>query len=314
MIDGALEIGKGVWDLAKFIECYNPVSFHAWTGQDCHDTRTKTYDVLTKIASTFTDLTKFKAAIGGAYSGIGSYFNETIGLDNQARYNQGKAIFNVASFFVGIGEANAVLKGQTTLAAVVKATLKSYANLPKTLVKLAVRGTKKAATGSLKGLVYIAEKTGSKTFSLYINLNVEIRLADLTAKNVLTEIKWLEGQGSIVEKLNNVSYIDKAGKAKTANLEIVKDSKNNYGFREVVLKGAWDLNTAFKNTEFKKIYEALKNGDVKRVYGRIFNLEEEALIHFYQGESYYKFNKALVEGSTLDDIITIEIQLNNTLD
>jgi|GEM_PF-4971434 len=53
-----------------------------------------------------------------------------------------------------------------------------------------------------------------------------------------------------------------------------------------------------KNTDFRKIYEELSNGTKERVYSKIFNLEEEALIRFYQEGSYYNFNQALISKSS----------------
>tara|TARA_A100000171_G_scaffold44060_1_gene46570 strand:- start:1577 stop:3490 length:1914 start_codon:yes stop_codon:yes gene_type:complete len=41
-----------------------------------------------------------------------NYIDETLSLSSQGMYNQGKLIFDVATLFIGIGEINAILKGQ----------------------------------------------------------------------------------------------------------------------------------------------------------------------------------------------------------
>lgn len=95
--------------------------------------------------------------------------------------------------------------------------------------------------------------------------------------------------------------------------ELIKTKSGQFWLREI-LENNHELLIALKNDDFKKVYEALKNGEIKRVYSKVFNLEEEALVRFYQGESYYKFNKSLIEGSKLEEVITIEKLLNQTLD
>ncbi|GAA3523314.1 hypothetical protein GCM10022393_42680 [Aquimarina addita] len=77
--------------------------------------------------------------IGKAFS---TYLDETIALTLQARYNQGKLIFEVVSFFFGVGEAKAFL----TTGKITSKTLTSIKNLPKAYAKF-IEGLK--VTGEL---------------------------------------------------------------------------------------------------------------------------------------------------------------------
>lgn len=58
----------------------------------------------------------------------------------------------------------------------------------------------------------------------------------------------------------------------------------------------------------------MNNGTKARVYSEIFNLEEEALIRFYQEGSYYNFNQTLIRKSSSEDVLAIETMLNKALD
>jgi len=98
----------------------------------------------------------------------------------------------------------------------------------------------------------------------------------------------------------------------------------SFDFNGVELMNVWkglrggqvesSLSKMLKNADFRKIYEGLNSGTIERVYSKIFNIEEEALIRFYQEGSYYNFNQALIGKASSEDILTIEMMLNKTLD
>lgn len=96
--------------------------------------------------------------------------------------------------------------------------------------------------------------------------------------------------------------------------EFIDVESNLPGSKKSISNQSDDLSNALKYPDFQKIYVALSKGEIKRVYSNIFSIEEEAFIRFYQGEAYYKFNKALIENSISKEIISIEKQLNKTLD
>ncbi|SER77379.1 hypothetical protein, partial [Flavobacterium frigoris] len=112
--DGLIETAVGVFDIYKFTTCLDIRNYRAWT-RECFETREKAFAIIKIAYTTFTDLEKFTNATSGIWTGIKAYGVETGGFDNQARYNHGKIIFNVASLFIGVGEAKAILKGEKTL-------------------------------------------------------------------------------------------------------------------------------------------------------------------------------------------------------
>nr|WP_315238662.1 hypothetical protein [uncultured Flavobacterium sp.] len=95
-------------------------------------------------------------------------------------------------------------------------------------------------------------------------------------------------------------------------LEDLELHPEKYGLKGTEIDAT--LSIMLKNADFKKIYENLSNGNITRVYSKIFSIEEEALIRFYQEGSYYNFNQALINKTASQDILTIEKMLNKTLD
>ncbi len=156
-----------------------------------------------------------------AFEGIGTSFNEylieTCAISNQARYNQGKLIFNIAGLFIGVTEANALIKGETTLLKVVQASLKSYAAIPKSVAKLMQRA-------SNSGLAYVALKTGNKSAYLAYKLaNTEVTLAEFTIDKAFDAAKLINTtDGVVLEILENVPYIDEFGNKIITNFDVVE--------------------------------------------------------------------------------------------
>jgi len=226
IVDGLIETADGVLDIAKFLDCYNPVSFRAWT-DGCVDTRDKTYNALKQMYLVISDKDKLNEAYNAVKGKLGEYIDETTAVDNQARYNHGKIVFNVASLFIGVGEAKALLNGEKTLALVLKEGLSAYATIPETILKL----TQKAGR---EGIAYIALKTGNKGAYLGYKLaNTEIKLADVTAQQVFANIEWATKNGVVLEKIENITFVEKAGTQKTGILEIVKQEDGKLGVRVI---------------------------------------------------------------------------------
>ena len=273
IVDGLIETADGVLDIVKFLDCYNPTSFRAWT-DECVDTRDKTYNALKQMYLVISDKDKLNEAYDAVKGKLGEYIDETTAVDNQARYNHGKIVFNVASLFIGVGEAKALLNGEKTLALVLKEGLSAYATIPETILKL----TQKAGR---EGIAYIALKTGNKGAYLGYKLaNTEIKLADVTAQQVFANIEWATKNGVVLEKIENVSFVDKAGTQKTGVLEIVKQEDGKLGVRVV------DEIRIFKNIpydDFIKTFTA-----TEEQYKKAYQLwGEEKWDELYQ---YFKTN------------------------
>ena len=273
IVDGLIETADGVLDIVKFLDCYNPTSFRAWT-DECVDTRDKTYNALKQMYLVISNKDKLNEAYDAVKGKLGEYIDETTAVDNQARYNHGKIVFNVASLFIGVGEAKALLNGEKTLALVLKEGLSAYATIPETILKL----TQKAGR---EGIAYIALKTGNKGAYLGYKLaNTEIKLADVTAQQVFANIEWATKNGVVLEKIENVSFVDKAGTQKTGVLEIVKQEDGKLGVRVV------DEIRIFKNIpydDFIKTFTA-----TEEQYKKAYQLwGEEKWDELYQ---YFKTN------------------------
>lgn len=257
VIDGALEMGKGVYDIATFIKCIDPTSVDFWLKKSCFDLRTKTGKVIGEL----TDLLADSVLLNKAFEGIGTSFNEylseTVAISNQARYNQGKLIFNIASLFFGVGEANAIVKGETTLLKVVQASLKSYAAIPKSIAKLMQRA-------SNSGLAYVALKTGNKgAYLAYKLANSEVKLAEFTVNNVFIAAKTIATtEGTVVlETLDNIPYLDVFGNIKNTTFTVVEKDADVF----VHVQGTGNL---FDLSVFKNLTARIPGGANKTNIGK----------------------------------------------
>lgn len=106
-----------------------------------------------------------------------------------------------------------------------KEGLSAYAAIPETILKLAQKAGR-------EGIAYIALKTGNKGAYLGYKLaNTEIKLADVTAQQVFENIEWATKNGVVLEKIENVKYIDQAGKEQSGVLELVKQEDGKLGIK-----------------------------------------------------------------------------------
>jgi hypothetical protein len=108
---------------------------------------------------------------------------------------------------------------------VLKEGLSAYAALPKSILKLTQRVGR-------EGVAYIALKSGNKGAYLGYKLaNAEIKLADVTAQQVFANIEWATKNGIILEKIEDVKYLDQAGKEFKGTLELVKQEDGKLGVK-----------------------------------------------------------------------------------
>ncbi|WP_168796365.1 fibronectin type III domain-containing protein [Flagellimonas onchidii] len=155
-IDGAWEIAEMGYGIAEVSGAWNPLHpvFHTQTGMDI---RQKTMDVLAmlkKLIDADDSLERIKTLVKNE---VEKYIDETLSLDAQGRYNQGKLIFEVASAFFGIAEAKALLKtGKLT-----SNLLQGLASIPERIKVFIKKGVLKIEKSSGKiGVILDATKLG----------------------------------------------------------------------------------------------------------------------------------------------------------
>ena len=234
--DGLIETVVGVFQLANFASCWDFTNVNFFSS-DCAQTRDKTIKVLQLVYSTFSDYNQFSTATSGAWSGIKGYADETTKLDNQARYNQGKIVFNVASLFIGAGEAKAILKGETALTAVLKESLLAYKNLPKSISKLVLN--------SSKNVKAVLQKTGAE-FYLFYKLNATELKFGSVLNGTFKADNWIT-TGNKLETIENCVYLGKDGKIVTGTIEVIeKDGVVGVRFLE-------ELDNAVDDVLFEKL-------------------------------------------------------------
>ena len=209
--DGLIETGVGIFQIASFADCWNFTKLDFFTGR-CAEVREKTQQVVKIAYDTFSDFDQFKTAMAGTWDNFKDYTDETASFDNQARYNQGKIVFNVASLFIGAGEANAILKGETTLAAVLKESMLAYKTLPKSISKLVLN--------SSKNIKAVLQKTG-REFYLFYKLNTTELKFGSVVNGTFKADNWIT-TGKKLETIENCAYLGKDGKIVTGTIEVVE--------------------------------------------------------------------------------------------
>ncbi|CAA0253158.1 hypothetical protein USCSP91_700001 [Tenacibaculum maritimum] len=132
-IDAAWEGGEMIVALYKFKAAWDPLDSF-FLNAEAFKIRQQTIDIVLLIRQLDKEDSLVSSVTSTIKKEFVKYVDETLALDPQARYNQGKLIFDIASFFIGYGEVKAFLKtGKIT-----SATFKSLRKIPSTLQKTIV--------------------------------------------------------------------------------------------------------------------------------------------------------------------------------
>ncbi len=214
-IDAAWEIGELVVDLYKLKDAWDPLS-PFFSTSEAFEIRQQTMDAFVMLQNLYDNKNGERSkAWESIKSEVSKYVDETVALDAQARYNQGKLIFEVASAFFGIAEIKAFAKTGKITSELLTGLSKISNNLTKVF---------KALPGKLK-------KLQNNTLAYIISVNTFIEIARYTDDGVLIAIKWIDNPDEIVENLGELSY--KKGGSDSAiltdELAIAKDSNGDYG-------------------------------------------------------------------------------------
>src|SRR5690606_5237093 len=109
-IDGAWEIIPTTIDTGRFLQAWQPLNNAYYFTHEAGETRQRTIEVLLLMEQLYKQDALYDTLKKQFSNEFDKYVDETVTLDAQAKYNQGKLIFEVASFFFGVGEAKAALK------------------------------------------------------------------------------------------------------------------------------------------------------------------------------------------------------------
>ncbi len=219
-IDGAFEIAEVVWQASEFFSAWTPTNPFFYSS-NAEKIRQQTIDIVLMIKKLDDQDILMSTVWDEVSKSFGEYVDETVALTPQARYNQGKLIFEVVSFFFGVGEAKAFLKtGKLT-----SKTLTALKNLPKSYAKL-VRG--------LQSSVKVVIKRIDDTASAIIVEGQQI--ARMTKdKLIILEKAFLESLdenlqpvGQLVTPDGMVLQLDDGRSISDRILSIVKDTGGKY--------------------------------------------------------------------------------------
>lgn len=192
-IDAAWEIGELVVDIVKLKNAWDPLSSFFST-PEALEIRQQTMDALVMLQNLWENKNgEQDRAWESINREVDKYLNETIALDAQARYNQGKLIFEVASAFFGIAEIKAFAKtGKVT-----SNLLSGFAKIPyffDDLLKMSPKLFK-------NGIRFIKE---GKTLRYVIESVDGTQIAKFSDKGILEVIQWDDVGGELILKIEKI--------------------------------------------------------------------------------------------------------------
>ncbi|MGX1927882.1 fibronectin type III domain-containing protein [Flagellimonas sp. 2504JD4-2] len=221
-IDGAWEVLELAHGIAEFSAAWHPLNpvFHTQRGLDI---RKKTLDTLIMLNRLVTEEGAFQQARQMVVQQMEQYIDDTVSMDAQGRYNQGKLIFEVASAFFGIAEAKILLKtGKLT-----SKLLQGLARMPSNLANLF-----RALPGKFK-------KLRNNTLAYVLSANTSIEIARYTDDGVLVAKNWVDEPEQTVYGLGQLAIKKTEGIAtETAEIALVRDKNGTLGLGLVKAEGA----------------------------------------------------------------------------
>jgi hypothetical protein len=227
-IDGAWQTIEGTWGIVNFLAAWQPNNF----SYEAMQIRMATWQFVQFLNELVTNPETRAQTWNALSASFSDYIDETLGLDNQALYNQGKLVFDVITLFIGVGEVKAILNGQKVTIGIV-ALLNA---VPKNLSKFVFK-VRQLGLSIVKEADKLLIKDGAQQIAL-------------VADNALQPMMFFdEGQQVVTEGSHT----------------LVKNGAGNYGFLK---KTAEDL-TAFIGKTLQQKLDDITNA-WKAVYPEIF--------------------------------------------
>ncbi len=212
-IDGAWETLEGVVGIGKFAGAWslqNPI-FYTEEGARI---RQETILMMTMIGELYSSEEKRSEAAKQISTLFDGYVDDISSLDSQGRYLQGKLIFDIAGFFIGVSEINAFIKtGKIT-----SATLKGLQKLAKGGKKLVLAIGKKIEVDKNKIVTYI------------LNANLRYNIARFGDDGILIAETWIDKPAKVLDKIGDIAYRTSSNAAEqTAELGVVRGRNGEVG-------------------------------------------------------------------------------------
>src|SRR5690606_26998687 len=145
-IDGAWELIPTTIDTGRFLQAWQPLNNAYYFTNEAGQTRWQTIEILLLMEQLYQQDELYSTIKTEFSDQFDKYTDETIALDAQARYNQGKLIFEVASLFVGVGE----MKGLLNTGKVTSETFQVLRKIPPSMAEFLQSATKFSKYAVLK--------------------------------------------------------------------------------------------------------------------------------------------------------------------
>ncbi len=192
-IDAAWEIGEMAVSFVQLKEAWDPFS-PFFSTLEAFEIRQETMDAMVMLQNLFDNENGERdKAWESIKSEVSKYVDETIALNAQARYNQGKLILEVASAFVGIAEIKAFAKtGKVT-----SSLISGFAKIPYFFDDLLKMSPKLIENG----IRFIKE---GKTLGYVIESAEGTQIARFSNKGILDVLQWEDVGGELIIKIEKI--------------------------------------------------------------------------------------------------------------
>ena len=211
IIDGVWEIAELTWSLAKVRAAWDP-STGLYASAEGIEIRKKTVDVINNIAQLYEE-DKLASTLGeNINAGFEKYSKEISKLDAKGRYLQGKLVFDVASFFFGVGEVKTLIKtGKIT-----SSTAQALARIPENVMGLINR---------IPGKIKLIK---NNILAYAVSINTYIEIARIGGDDlVVLPGKWVSAPTLVLDDLGELSLKTTADTPRTtAHIGVVKKGDN----------------------------------------------------------------------------------------
>ena len=233
-VDGAIETVDGIIKIVEVISCHDFTSLTTFYADRCKDVRSQTWNTMGDIMNIIVYEDKREAFFRDIGTMFSEYVDETLGFDNQARYNQGKLAFDAVSMFFGAGEIKAATKSGKLLS-VLKNNIK----------KIDVKKLKKA----------LKERRKIKLNIPKIDKKLVQELKDKGVKFTEKDLIWV-----FKNKEDKIIFLEKG--------------KDSGGFQHILKHKKEFLNKGISEQDLANfIMESLKNGKIVGKEGSRFVYE-----------------------------------------
>lgn len=226
IIDAAFDDVKSTYDIFRFIKAWDMTGGLFFT-KESEEIRRTTISIIAHIHK--NGLPNIKDQL---IKSLNEFAIESYGWDDpQARYNQGKAAYNIVSMCFAVGEITALIRSGKLISRLTTAVItvsKLPSKIPQALMKLIHSWDKLAIKYTTLKFKYEFNKE-----ALHYLLKIDNTVIARAGPHGLENIQWSNGTvKEILHATDEIPYLNASGEIEKGVLGIINDEKGFIGFKE----------------------------------------------------------------------------------